>query len=94
MEKDGKTMNKTKRLAEIKRMVEQQGRIEVNDLSQIFGVSEVTIRKDLAVLEERRCLKRVYGAALPVGESSEFKAAPEKSLGMHIEYDRRKEDLG
>ncbi len=94
MEKDGKTMNKTKRLAEIKRMVEQQGRIEVNDLSQIFGVSEVTIRKDLAVLEERRCLKRVYGAALPVGESSEFKAAPEKSLGMHIEYDRRKEEIG
>ena len=37
MEKDGKTMNKTKRLAEIKRMVEQQGRIEVNDLSQIWS---------------------------------------------------------
>ena len=52
MKKDGKTMNKTRRLAEIKRMVEQKGRIEVNALSEIFGVSEVTIRKDLDVLEE------------------------------------------
>lgn len=94
MEKDKKTMNKTKRLAEIKRMVEQQGRIEVSDLSQIFGVSEVTIRKDLDVLEERRCLKRIYGAALPVKEAAETRSASDKFLGIHIEYDSKKEEIG
>ena len=94
MKKNGKTMNKTKRLAEIKRMVEQQGRIEVNDLSEIFGVSEVTIRKDLDVLEERRCLKRIYGAALPVKEVTELSSVQEEYLGMHIEYDSRKEEIG
>lgn len=94
MEKDGKIMNKTKRLAEIKKMVEQKGRIEVNDLSEIFGVSEVTIRKDLDVLEERKCLKRIYGAALPVKEVAELSSVQEEYLGIHIEYDSRKEEIG
>ena len=53
MKKDGKTMNKTRRLAEIKRMVEQKGRIEVNALSEIFGVSEVTIQIGRASCRER-----------------------------------------
>ena len=39
-------MNRTERLAEIKKVVEESGRIEVNDLSDMFHVSEVTIRKD------------------------------------------------
>ncbi len=94
MEKDGKVLNKTKRLAEIKKMVEQQGRIEVNELSEIFGVSEVTIRKDLDVLEERKCLKRIYGAALPVKEVTELSSVQEEYLGIHIEYDSRKEEIG
>ena len=39
-------MNRTERLAEIKKVVEESGRIEVNDLSDMFHVSEVTIIKD------------------------------------------------
>lgn len=87
-------MNRTKRLAEIKRLVEQQGRTEVNDLSGMFGVSEVTIRKDLAALEESGCLKRIYGAALPIKEPPEVKSAIDKPLGIQVKYDSKKEEIG
>lgn len=94
MGREGKNITKTKRLAEIKRMVEQMGRVEVNELSEFFRVSEVTIRKDLALLEQRKCLKRVYGAALPVTEVSEVNSVHEEYIGMHIEYDSNKEEVG
>ena len=53
-------MNRTERLAEIKKVVEESGRIEVNDLSDMFHVSEVTIRKDLSLLEDRQCIRSSY----------------------------------
>ena len=87
-------MNRTERLAEIKKVVEESGRIEVNDLSDMFHVSEVTIRKDLSLLEDRQCIRRIHGAALPTGEISDAEPIREDSLGMHIEYDRRKEEIG
>jgi DeoR family transcriptional regulator of aga operon len=31
----------------------QQGSVQVNDLSELFGVSTVTIRNDLAFLEKQ-----------------------------------------
>lgn len=87
-------MNRTERLAEIKKVVEESGRIEVNDLSDMFHVSEVTIRKDLSLLEDRQCIRRIHGAALPKGEISDAEPIREDSLGMHIEYDRKKEEIG
>lgn len=39
----------------------------VNDLSQLLGVSEVTIRKDLDVLESQGLLTRVHGGAVVSG---------------------------
>ncbi|MGQ9626595.1 MAG: DeoR/GlpR family DNA-binding transcription regulator [Anaerolineae bacterium] len=39
-------------------------RVEVSTLSRKLGVSEVSIRRDLAFLEERGLLKRVHGGAL------------------------------
>ena len=78
----------------IKKVVEESGRIEVNDLSDMFHVSEVTIRKDLSLLEDRQCIRRIHGAALPKGEISDAEPIREDSLGMHIEYDRKKEEIG
>jgi DeoR/GlpR family transcriptional regulator of sugar metabolism len=46
-------------------LVEEQGRVSVPDLSQRFGVSEVTIRKDLAWLESNERVLRTHGGALP-----------------------------
>lgn len=47
--------------------LEKEGYVRVRDLSERLGVSEVTIRKDLKDLEERRLLIRTHGSASPVG---------------------------
>ncbi len=47
------------------------GHVSVNELSSQFGVSTVTIRKDLEVLERRHLLRRVRGGAVSVGASDE-----------------------
>lgn len=39
--------------------------IYVTDLVQEFGVSEATVRRDLAVLERRNLIKRTHGGAIP-----------------------------
>ena len=38
--------------------------VTVAELSRLFGVSEVTIRKDLSILKERKLLIRVHGGAI------------------------------
>jgi DeoR family transcriptional regulator of aga operon len=43
--------------------LEKDGYVRVHDLSLRLGVSEVTIRKDLKDLEERRMLIRSHGSA-------------------------------
>ena len=45
--------------------LEDKGFVTVNNLSQEFNVSVVTIRKDLKLLEERNLLYRSHGRAIP-----------------------------
>ena len=47
------------------------GRVAVNDLAARFGVSSVTVRKDLDALERRSLLRRVRGGAVSLGASDE-----------------------
>jgi len=50
--------------------LDQKGKVEISELSKKFGVSEVTIRNDLAQLETKNILVRARGGALkidPVG---------------------------
>ncbi len=48
----------------IVRIVEEHGRARVADLATRFGVSQVTIRKDLVVLEAEGRLRRTHGGAI------------------------------
>ena len=50
----------------IARIVEEHGRARVADLAARFGVSAVTIRKDLVVLEAEQRLVRTHGGAIAV----------------------------
>lgn len=53
--------------------LERNGRVTVSDLSERFGVSAVTIRKDLDSLERRSLLRRIRGGAVvaaPVEEGA------------------------
>jgi DeoR/GlpR family transcriptional regulator of sugar metabolism len=47
------------------------GRVSVSDLAERFGVSSVTVRKDLDALERRSLLRRVRGGAVSLGASDE-----------------------
>jgi DeoR family transcriptional regulator of aga operon len=51
--------------------LEASGRVMVNDLAARFGVSAVTIRKDLDALERRSLLRRIRGGAVGAGNSDE-----------------------
>ena len=48
----------------IARIVEEHGRARVAELSRLFSVSGVTIRKDLDLLEQRGRLVRTHGGAV------------------------------
>ena len=50
----------------ILKKLEADGFVTVNDLSDVFNVSLVTIRKDLKLLEEKKLLFRSHGKAIPV----------------------------
>lgn len=51
--------------------LESSGRVTVNDLATRFGVSTVTIRKDLDGLERRDLLRRVRGGAVSASSADE-----------------------
>ena len=52
------------RQQEVLRLLDTDGRVSVADLVSRFGVTAVTVRKDLEVLERRRLLVRVRGGAV------------------------------
>jgi DeoR/GlpR family transcriptional regulator of sugar metabolism len=57
---------------QIGRLVAERGRVRVGDLAQRFGVSGVTIRKDLGELERQGRLVRTHGGAVsPAGAGLE-----------------------
>jgi DeoR/GlpR family transcriptional regulator of sugar metabolism len=51
--------------------LEGAGRVTVNDLAQRFGVSRVTVRKDLDGFERRGLLRRIRGGAVGIESSDE-----------------------
>lgn len=50
----------------ILQMVIDKGRMSVSDLARMTGVSEVTIRQDLNLLEKQNYLRRTHGFAVPL----------------------------
>ena len=68
------------RRQEILRQVNDAGRVLVGDLSQQFGVSEVTIRADLQALADCSLLVRTHGGAVPASRS-----LPDISLSLRLQ---------
>src|SRR5450432_982014 len=54
------------RRQQIAYLLEAQQRVTVSELSRLFSVSEVTIRKDLAWLETQKVAVRTHGGAVAV----------------------------
>jgi DNA-binding LacI/PurR family transcriptional regulator len=60
------------RETEIVTMVNQKGACTVRALAERFGVTEVTIRRDLTKLESLRLLKRTHGGAVSLENGREL----------------------
>jgi len=82
------TLNTIERQQEIVRLTNAQGKVSVAELSQRFGVSEVTIRSDLAVLDSKRLLVRSRGGAMVNDDLSRELSLKEKRQ-KHSELKQR-----
>lgn len=64
-------MFRGERRAKILDLLDQHGRVEVDDLASRFGVGMDSIRKDLQALAKEGKCNRVYGGATRIGEKDE-----------------------
>lgn len=78
------------RRALILRMLEQQEEVQVTELSNLTGISEVTIRKDLTILQNRHLLLRTRGGAMrkPIENQSEDTTIAKKRMFNFKEKER------
>jgi len=74
LEAADRELTQEQRLQKTLFMLKKMGKVGVNDLSQLFGVSQVTIRADLTELERQGLVIRNYGGAMlpPKGDGRGF----------------------
>ena len=60
------------RQAKILERVREDGAVRVADLVREFGVSDMTVRRDLEILDDRGLLEKVHGGATAVESSAIF----------------------
>ena len=66
------------RYRKIAEQIESEGSVTVNGLSEKFGVSIETVRRDLIAMEAQGCLKRVFGGAVAERGSVRFEEFPQR----------------
>lgn len=76
------------RREQILRMLNENAKILVQDLCEVFGVSPATIRSDLRVLERSGRLRRTHGGAIPLVKTG-FEPTQERKLIEHMEEKQR-----
>ena len=78
------------RRALILRMLEQKEEVQVTELSRETGISEVTIRKDLTILQNRHLLLRTRGGAMrkPMENTNEDTTIAKKRMFNFKEKER------
>ena len=77
---------------EILQIVNKRKRVQVTDLSDLVGVSGVTIRQDLNFLEQQGYLKRVHGAAMAL-QSDDVNARLEVRFDIKQQLANKAADL-
>ena len=68
--------------------LEKKQSVTVPALSDMLGVSEVTIRKDLKRLEERGRLQRTFGGAIPRKEDTDSQQRINSIVHSKLSADR------
>ena len=73
------------RQEEILRLLKEKGSVTVTELTEHFGASESTIRRDLNALDKRGALVKVFGGAVQTEETLSTK---EEKVSLRAELNR------
>lgn len=88
----GRVITADERRTRMLKMLKEKNRITIPELVQEFGVTEVSIRNDLALLEEKKLLVRVKGGAVNLHNFSDSEDIPVSSKQMI--HSREKQLIG
>jgi DeoR/GlpR family transcriptional regulator of sugar metabolism len=78
MKRDRKSVDE--RQNRILAMIRDNGEVKVEDLARTFGISLMTVRRDLQYLEERQLVNRFYGGASAVNRVHTMTAEEEVQM--------------
>jgi DeoR/GlpR family transcriptional regulator of sugar metabolism len=78
-------MPKNTRSVQIGVLVDERSFVSVRDLSEIFQVSEMTIRRDLKQLQQQNQIRRTYGGAVSLHNRSQVSEKTDLSLDKRTE---------
>lgn len=73
----------------IAELVSGQGRVGVNELAELFSITQETVRRDLAALEESRQLRRVHGGAVAVDRLTRSELSLTERQGQRLDEKQR-----
>ena len=78
------TMPQSERKKQILDLLKRNGGVKVTELSQLFDISEVTVRNYLADMEKKGLLSRVHGGAI-----SSYKPYYSMNMGQRLETNQQ-----
>lgn len=82
-------MNKFQRLEEIVRLVNKKGTVRISEIMETFGVTDMTVRRDLIELEDQGLLKKIHGGARSNSAFQYREISHEEKHTHHMEEKRQ-----
>ncbi len=73
--------------------IESNTSAQIHDLSEYFGVSEATVRRDLDDLDRQGAIRRTHGGAIKLDRSTSFEQMYNEKLAFRTEEKRRIADV-
>ena len=67
----GKLENREVRFERVIQIVNERKKITTKELSELIGVSEMTVRRDLDILQKSGALRRLHGFAASLNNTSD-----------------------
>ncbi|MGX7418041.1 DeoR/GlpR family DNA-binding transcription regulator [Carnobacterium gallinarum] len=82
-------MLKDERLEKIVALIETKGIIKVSDITDLLGVTEMTVRRDLQILEEQGLVQRIHGGAKKIESLNDRELSHLEKQEIHIEEKKK-----
>lgn len=81
-------MLREERLEKILEMIEKDNIVSIGDITEILNVTEMTVRRDLKMLEERGKIIRIHGGAKKKEERMATELSHNEKRKIHVEEKR------